>query len=63
MREVHENAVPLEGEPGLVDPALCACYLSALLELCDLSRPPGFLPARIRKIPFRKIKMNLHETS
>ena len=50
MREVHENAGPLEGEPGLVDPALRTCDLSAFLELCDFSRPPGFLPARIRKI-------------
>jgi hypothetical protein len=37
--------------------------LAAFLKLGDFSGPPDFLSGSIRKIPFWKIKMNLHETS
>jgi hypothetical protein len=42
---------------------LRTCDLAAFLKPRDFSGPPGFLPVSVRKIPFRKIKMKLHETS
>jgi hypothetical protein len=59
--EPNEKAASFEGHPGLINPALGAGDLSSFLQPRNLSRPPGFLPCRIREIPFREIKMDLHE--
>ena len=61
MSETRRKAASFEGKPSLENPALRTCNLAAFLKPGDFSGPPGFLPVRIRKIPLRKIKMNLHE--
>ena len=61
MSEMRRKAASFEGKPSLENPALRTCNLAAFLKPGDFSGPPGFLPVRIRKIPLRKIKMNLHE--
>jgi hypothetical protein len=63
VREARRKAAPLQSEPRLVNPALRAGNFPAFFKTGDFSGPPGFLPVGIGKIPFRKIKMNLHETS
>jgi hypothetical protein len=63
VTEMRRKAASFQSKPGLKNPALCTCNLSDFLKPGDFSGPPGFLPVSVRKIPFRKIKMKLHETS
>ena len=48
MGEPNGKAASFEGQPGLINPALSAGDLSGFLQPRNFSRPPGFLPCRIR---------------
>jgi hypothetical protein len=60
---MRRKTTSFQSKPRLKNPALCTGDLAAFLKPGDFSGPPGFLPVSVRKIPFRKIKMKLHETS